>query len=108
MALVFDFITVFIAVSGLNSDVGPFGQVFALLLSMLYFLISFFYIGWAVCVRMRLPAYAQTPIMMGLLGLSKKLQLGVDTYCEGKGYTQPKPSNAPAAPVKPASKTGSA
>lgn len=106
VTFVLDMLTIFITVSGLSSAVGPFGRVFAFLLSILYFIISFFFIGWAICVRMRLPVYAQTPVMMALLGLSKKLSLGLETYCVGKGYALPKPSTATpsagvAAPNKP-------
>ena len=74
-----DFIVIFIGVGGLNSDAGPFGTVFVLLLAILYFLIALFFIGWVVSVRMRLPAFAQTQIMMGLLGLFKKLSTELET-----------------------------
>ena len=58
VAVCLDFIVIFIGVGGLNSDAGAFGTVFVLLLGILYFLIALFFIGWAVSVRMRLPAFA--------------------------------------------------
>ena len=83
----------------MNSDAGAFGTVFVLLLGILYFLIAFFFIGWVISVRMRLPAFAQTQVMMGMLGLFKKLSTELETkYCEVNGVAPP----SAAANAKPA------
>ena len=58
VALVLDFIVIFVGVGGLNSTAGAFGTVFVLLLAILYFLIALFFLGWSFSVRMRLPAFA--------------------------------------------------
>lgn len=73
ICVILDFIVIFIGVAGLNPDQGAFGTVFVLLIGILYFLYGLFFIGWVISVRMRLPAYAQTMVMMGLFGLFKKL-----------------------------------
>ena len=105
VCVILDFIVVFIGLGGLNSDAGAFGTVFVLLIGILYFLIALFYIGWVVSVRMRLPAFAQTQVMMGLLGLFKKLSTELETkYCEVNGKAPP----SSAAPVKPAQQSTNA
>jgi len=58
-ALLCDLIVVFIGVAGINNDSGAFSTVFIYLLGVVYFLIAFYFIGWAVAVRQRLPVYAQ-------------------------------------------------
>lgn len=79
IALVIDFIVIFIGIGSLSNSNGAFSSTFVLLLGLLYFFVAFYFIGWVICVRMRLPDYAQADIMMGLLGLFKKLTLALDT-----------------------------
>ena len=50
-----------------------FGTAFVLILGVLYFLIAFYFIGWVISVRMRLPEYAKSQVTMGLLGMFKNL-----------------------------------
>lgn len=78
MAIVFDLIVIFIGIGGLNNDEGAFSTVFVFLLGMIYFMIALYFIGWAVAVRQRLPAYAQAQVMMGLFGLFKNLTLALN------------------------------
>ena len=94
VCLVLDIFVIFIGIGGMNSDVGAFGTVFILLLGILYFLVGFFFIGWVIAVRMRLPEYARAQVMMGLLGLFKKLTMAVD-----EKYYQVTGKERPAAPV---------
>jgi len=106
ISLVLDVIVIFIGLSGLNSDVGAFSTVFVFLLGVVYFFIAFYFIGWVIAVRQRLPEYAQAQVMMGLFGLFKKMTFALDTkYAEMKGLPLPNPDAQPAgkpAVAKPA------
>ena len=90
VCLVLDIFVIFIGIGGMNSDVGAFGTVFILLLGILYFMVGFFFIGWVIAVRMRLPEYARVQVMMGLLGLFKKLTMAIDDkFYEVTGKERP-------------------
>ena len=92
--LVLDVFVIFIGIGGMNNEVGAFGTVFLLLLGVMYFLVGSFFIGWVVAVRMRLPEYARVQVMMGLLGLFKKLTLAIDDkYYEVTGKARPDPAD---------------
>ena len=60
VALVLDFIVFFIGVASMNSDYGAFSTVFLVILSVTYFIIAFYFVGWAIAIRQRLPPYAQS------------------------------------------------
>ena len=98
ISLFFDIIVIFIGVGGLNNDAGAFSTVFVFMLGVIYFFIALYFIGWAIAVRMRLPAYAQAQVMMGLFGLFKNLTLAIDTkYSEVTGKPLPDRNAASAA-----------
>ena len=84
-------IVMFIGMAGLADGVGAFSTVFILLLGFIYFIVAFYFIGWVISVRMRLPEYAQTHVAMGLLGIFKKLTMALD-----EKYAEVNPGSATA------------
>lgn len=78
VALIMDLSVVFTGIGKLEQAGGEFGVSFILILAMLYFLLAFYFIGWVVAVRMRLPEYAKAQVTMGLLGLFKKMTQALD------------------------------
>jgi len=91
IALILDMIVMFIGMAGLHNDVGAFSTVFILLLGFLYFLVAFYFIGWVISVRMRLPEYAQTHVAMALFGIFKRLTMALD-----EKYAEVNPGSAAA------------
>ena len=60
IALIIDLSVVFTGIGSLNETDGEFGTAFVLILGVLYFLMAFYFIGWVIAVRMRLPEYAKS------------------------------------------------
>jgi len=59
VALIFDIIVIFIGLGSLDhTDDASFSTVFVFILGVVYFFIAFYFIGWAIAVRQRLPKYA--------------------------------------------------
>ena len=73
IALIIDLSVMLTGMGKLGEDQDEFGTAFVLIIATMYFLLAFYFIGWVLAVRMRLPEYAKSQVTMGLLGTVKKL-----------------------------------
>ena len=73
-----DFFVIFCGLGDMSNDSGAFSVTFVSLLGVIYFMIALYFIGWVFTVRMQLPDWAQSQVMMGLLGLFKNLTLALN------------------------------
>ena len=78
IALIIDVSVVLTGMGKLGEDQQEFGTAFVLILATMYFMLAFYFIGWVIAVRMRLPEYAKSQVTMGLLGMVKKLTQALD------------------------------
>ena len=73
IALIIDISVVLTGMGKLGEDQDEFGTAFVLILATMYFMLAFYFIGWVLAIRMRLPEFAKSQVTMGLLGMVKKL-----------------------------------
>ena len=78
LSFILDLISFFAQLSGYKEENTAFSDVALLFLACIFMTIDLYYVAWVVSTRMKLPDFAASYVMLGLIGLISRMTKALD------------------------------
>ena len=82
LSFILDLISFFVQLGEYKETNTAFSDVALLFLACIFMTIDLYYVAWVVSTKMKLPDFASTYVMLGLIGVISKLNKALDERLE--------------------------